>query len=373
MGSGASINSLQKQVTHLNLSKTLITSVRDDCLELSDKGMSDEEIQHMLKTSYSNIIDNSGNIIEMLFAEITVGRLNDVESRTRCRQSCIKLFEKGLDDSETLILLKMQFKNLVDSRYEIIEKIQTEVKCRQECIKLFEQGTDEDEILNTLKIEYQDTVGSMEKISMVFTEIQYLRTLEKTETATDYGGSRRPSDIESVSIKEMSFNASSKIVSQSITSMKNNSNDSTLETVKQPSKLAKQPSKMGLILETSMLRPMMEKALSIMKPIIPKISYQGVVAKVNTQNDSEVKRKKSSGIRRGSTTDSKSYNHAVNSIHNHSMNNIHSIPSDPIRRSSISRPRRRNSLDSQPQKKIVHEDITYFKDSFLNSQQGPLG
>jgi hypothetical protein len=58
--------------------------------------MSDAEIQHMLKTSYSNIIDNSGNIIEMLFAEISVGRLNDVESRSRCRQSCIKLFEKVL-------------------------------------------------------------------------------------------------------------------------------------------------------------------------------------------------------------------------------------------------------------------------------------
>jgi hypothetical protein len=215
----------------------------------------------------------------------------------------------------------------------------------------------------------------MEKISKVFTEIQNLRTLEKTETATDYWGSRRPSVVENVPIKEMSFDTSSKIVSQSITLMKYNtdSNDSSLGPVKQPSKLAlsKQPSKTGLILErqTSMLRPMMEKALSIMKPLedhlkLPtsKNFYQGVVAKVNTQNDSEVKRKKSSGIRRGSLTDAKS--------HNSSMNSTHSTSSDPRK---ASRPRRRNSMDSQPQKKTVCEDLSYFKGSFLNSQQGPLG
>jgi hypothetical protein len=223
----------------------------------------------------------------------------------------------------------------------------------------------------------------MEKISNIFSEIQNVRTKENTEaSATDYGGSGRSSNIEKEPIGEKSFNASSNLVLSGISAL-NCSTHSTESSsgpngpIKQNSKMAliKQPSKMGMILErqSSMLRPIVEKALSIIRPIEEQLKklptrkdlFQGVVAKINTQNDSEVTKKKSSGIRRGSMTDAKKSPYKRNS-----MNELESPK-------SVSHPRRRrNSMDSQTRVKKVYEvdeDITYFKGSFLNSQQGPLG
>lgn len=223
----------------------------------------------------------------------------------------------------------------------------------------------------------------METISSIFSEIQNVRIKENTEaSATDCGGSGRSSFIEKEPIEENNFIASSNLVLSGISAL-NCSTHSTKSSfgpigpIKQNSKMAliKQPSKMGMILErqTSMLRPIVERAMSMIRPIeehlkkLPtrKDLFQGVVAKVNTQNKLEVIKKKSSGIRRGSMTDIKNSPKKRGSI------NEFDSPK------SVSHPRRRrNSMDSEIRVKKVYEEdenITYFKGSFLNSQQGQLG
>lgn len=217
-----------------------------------------------------------------------------------------------------------------------------------------------------MKQKYKDIIGDPELISDVFIEIQNLKMKRNVVTAIDEDSDRQASK---------QHTRSGVTLTQGTNGLDDStdSRDSNSGNVRQATNFLER--------QTSILRPILVKALSIIRPIeqfqkLParKNQFADIAAKVDTKGIVTAEmtpKKRTSKVRRGSLTPDSSFklNTLLPSNTTVKLNSGSGKETAPRRR--------RNSMDdsvSRP-KKIYEEDenITYFKGSFLNSQQGPLG